>query len=77
MKTMKAEYGSALDRNNAAFDRFRADMAAMREDAAKRELRLERAMNGRDKWFYGLLISLLVGVVLLLVRQYLPPIPVP
>ena len=27
MKTMKTEYESALDRNNAAFDRLRADIA--------------------------------------------------
>ena len=30
MKTMQAEYESALDRNNAAFDRLRADMAGQK-----------------------------------------------
>ncbi len=30
MEMLKAEYESALDRNNAAFDRLRADMASQR-----------------------------------------------
>ncbi|MCY4260725.1 MAG: hypothetical protein OXC91_10745 [Rhodobacteraceae bacterium] len=36
MTSMKAKYEGALDRNNAAFERLRADMALHREDGAKR-----------------------------------------
>ena len=68
LERIAGETRAALERNNAAFDRLRADMA-------NRELRLERAINGRDRWLYGLLISLLVAVVLILIRQYLPASP--
>ena len=44
METMQARSESALDRNNAAFERLRADMALHREDDAKREIRLIFAM---------------------------------
>ena len=54
---------------------YRTDIARLAEDMANREARIERAMNGRDKWLYVLLISLLVGVILLLIRQYIFPVP--
>ena len=68
MKTMQADLSAALERNNAAFERLRADMA-------NRETRIERTIGARDKWLYGLLISVLVAVVLILIRQYLPDSP--
>ncbi|MCY3995861.1 MAG: hypothetical protein OXF07_06955 [Rhodobacter sp.] len=40
MKTMQADLSASLERNNAAFERLRADMAKHREDAAKREPRM-------------------------------------
>ena len=61
------------ERMKTTDERYDKGWILLREDMTKREARLEQAMNSRDRWFYGLLISLLVGVVLLLVRQYLPP----
>ena len=37
---MQADLSASLERNNAAFERLRADMAKHREDAAKRETRM-------------------------------------
>ncbi len=37
---MQADLSASLERNNAAFERLRADMAKHREDAAKREPRM-------------------------------------
>ncbi|MYI06062.1 MAG: hypothetical protein F4059_01730 [Gemmatimonadetes bacterium] len=58
MNTHQATYETALER--------------MERKMVEREARLERAMSARDKWLYGLLVSLLIGVVLLLARQYFP-----
>lgn len=58
MNTHQATYETALER--------------MERKMVEREARLERTIHNRDKWLYGLLVSLLVGVVLLLARQFLP-----
>ena len=75
LERIAGENRAALERNNAAFERLRADMANREAEGAKREARLERTIGARDKWLYGLLISVLVAVVLILIRQYLPDSP--
>ena len=44
METMQAKSESALDRNNATFERLRADMAKRDAEGARRETRLIFAM---------------------------------
>ncbi len=64
LKTMKAEYEGALDRNNAAFERLRADMALHREDGAKRD-------KANIQWIVGTVFGatvLIIAFMSLLVR---------
>ena len=58
MNTMKATYEGALDRNNAAFERMRADMATYREDAVKRD-------KDNLRWVVGLFIVAIVIIPIL------------
>jgi len=58
MNTMKATYEGALDRNNAAFERMRADMATYREDAVKRD-------KDNLRWVVGLFIAAIVIIPIL------------
>ena len=51
---------------SATLERFRADMSGL-------ETRLVERINTRDKWLYGILISLLIGVVFALLRLYVFP----
>ena len=53
MKTMQADLSASLERNNAAFERLRADMATHREDAAKRD-------KDNLRWQIGLWIAAVV-----------------
>ncbi|MCY4300304.1 MAG: hypothetical protein OXC68_01025 [Aestuariivita sp.] len=68
METMQAKYEGALDRNNAAFDRLRADMAGFREDAEKRD-------KENQRWIVGLVLGaavLIIAVLGILIRWPVP-----
>jgi len=56
MGTMKAEYESALDRSNAAFERLRADMADWKTDMAKRD-------KDNQRWVIGLFVA---GIIIII-----------
>ncbi len=59
MKTLQADLSATLERNNAAFERLRADMAAHREDAARRD-------KDNQRWTVGFGIAQIVLTVAVL-----------
>ena len=48
-------------------------MDVARQEFHREAERLRVYMANRDRWLFGIVISALVGIIILLVRPYLPP----
>lgn len=55
----------------ASLDGLRVEIA---QRETERDTRYEKELRNRDRWLYGLLISVLVALVFLLVRPYVKPV---